>query len=359
MQAKIEDISFDKEDSLLFSYNDDLLLKAKAIQNSILPKLQVLLQESISLIRKIYEIEIFDEGSTLSKYPSFRDKRENDLKIDYKNAFVGICGNRLPIWRSMKRDDKKEVKILPLRYGFEINDSGLFILFHFDNQIQLSIESFQKLFSVFAENIDAIIAISNLCGFQLFFPQDKDFLFSSITKQIKQLAISTDKKEFEFYIEKYFSISDIQNSISSIPLYFAVIFPVYDSIIRTAKGENDRFNVLMKNLQDYIYSIPDSNNKISLKGTISESVIKESAEKKIDTIGIRASIRWQVFERDNFRCVACGASALDGAILHVDHILPRSKGGTDSMENYQTLCQTCNIGKSNKSEKNLRERPKT
>lgn len=159
MQAKIKDISFDKEDFLLFSYRDDLLLKGKAIQNSILPKLQVLLQESVSLIRKIYGIEVFDEGSTLSKYPSFRDNRENDLKIDYKNAFVGICGNRLPIWHNMKRDDKKEVKILPIRYGFEMNESGLFILFHFDNQIQLSKESFQKLFSVFAENIDTIIAV--------------------------------------------------------------------------------------------------------------------------------------------------------------------------------------------------------
>ena len=31
MQAKIEDISFDKEDSLLFTYRDDLLLKAKVM----------------------------------------------------------------------------------------------------------------------------------------------------------------------------------------------------------------------------------------------------------------------------------------------------------------------------------------
>ncbi|MCR5621132.1 MAG: HNH endonuclease [Treponema sp.] len=86
------------------------------------------------------------------------------------------------------------------------------------------------------------------------------------------------------------------------------------------------------------------------------TVVTEVSKKTIDFIGIRASIRWQVFERDDFRCVACGASASDGAILHVDHIVPRSKGGFDTIENYQTLCQTCNIGKSNKSERNLRER---
>jgi 5-methylcytosine-specific restriction endonuclease McrA len=47
-------------------------------------------------------------------------------------------------------------------------------------------------------------------------------------------------------------------------------------------------------------------------------------------------------------------SAKEGAILHVDHIIPRSKGGKDEMDNYQTLCHKCNIGKSNKSQIDLR-----
>ncbi len=42
-------------------------------------------------------------------------------------------------------------------------------------------------------------------------------------------------------------------------------------------------------------------------------------------------------------------------ILHVDHIIPRSKGGKDELDNYQTLCHICNIGKSNKNDTNLRK----
>jgi len=38
-----------------------------------------------------------------------------------------------------------------------------------------------------------------------------------------------------------------------------------------------------------------------------------------ETKYIKAGIRWQVFERDDFKCVACGRSAQDVAILHVDH----------------------------------------
>ena len=44
----------------------------------------------------------------------------------------------------------------------------------------------------------------------------------------------------------------------------------------------------------------------------------------------------------------CGASAADGATLHIDHIVPVSLGGRTVQENLQTLCQSCNLGKSNR-----------
>jgi len=61
-----------------------------------------------------------------------------------------------------------------------------------------------------------------------------------------------------------------------------------------------------------------------------------------------ANIRYQVLTRDNSRCQQCGASARNGASLHVDHIVPVSKGGTTDLNNLQTLCETCNLGKSNR-----------
>jgi 5-methylcytosine-specific restriction endonuclease McrA len=35
-----------------------------------------------------------------------------------------------------------------------------------------------------------------------------------------------------------------------------------------------------------------------------------------------------------------------GVVLHVDHIIPWSKGGQTVDENLQTLCDRCNLGKS-------------
>ena len=60
-------------------------------------------------------------------------------------------------------------------------------------------------------------------------------------------------------------------------------------------------------------------------------------------------LRWRVLQRDNFKCCGCGASPAItlGVELHVDHIHPWEKGGETVLENLQTLCSKCNLGKSN------------
>jgi 5-methylcytosine-specific restriction endonuclease McrA len=60
-----------------------------------------------------------------------------------------------------------------------------------------------------------------------------------------------------------------------------------------------------------------------------------------------SALRWRVANRDSFRCQHCGKSpALQAGVqLHIDHIVPWSKGGETVFENLQTLCSECNIGK--------------
>ncbi|MBE6701684.1 MAG: HNH endonuclease [Ruminococcaceae bacterium] len=64
---------------------------------------------------------------------------------------------------------------------------------------------------------------------------------------------------------------------------------------------------------------------------------------------ISDKLRYQVLKRDNFKCCACGASpAKDPSVeLHIDHIIPWSRGGKTTADNLQTLCSRCNLGKSN------------
>jgi len=47
--------------------------------------------------------------------------------------------------------------------------------------------------------------------------------------------------------------------------------------------------------------------------------------------------------RDGYRCVYCGATAeSSGAHLHLDHLVPRVKGGADVAENLVLACRSCN-----------------
>lgn len=58
-----------------------------------------------------------------------------------------------------------------------------------------------------------------------------------------------------------------------------------------------------------------------------------------------AKLRYAVLQRDGFRCQLCGATKGNGVVLHVDHIIPVSKGGLTEMSNLRTLCERCNLGK--------------
>ncbi|MCM2280097.1 MAG: HNH endonuclease [Oligoflexia bacterium] len=65
-------------------------------------------------------------------------------------------------------------------------------------------------------------------------------------------------------------------------------------------------------------------------------------------IPISKSLRFEVFKRDSFKCVYCGTEA-PGVVLHVDHIIPVAKGGTNEITNLVTACQPCNSGKRDKT----------
>lgn len=63
---------------------------------------------------------------------------------------------------------------------------------------------------------------------------------------------------------------------------------------------------------------------------------------------INYRLRFKVMQRDNFKCRICGNSPAmtPGLTLHIDHIIPCAKDGQATIDNLQTLCDKCNLGKS-------------
>ena len=62
-------------------------------------------------------------------------------------------------------------------------------------------------------------------------------------------------------------------------------------------------------------------------------------------MAISKKLRFEVLKRDGFHCVYCGKSCFK-TVLQIDHITPKSKGGTDEFGNLVTSCVDCNQGKS-------------
>jgi hypothetical protein len=95
----------------------------------------------------------------------------------------------------------------------------------------------------------------------------------------------------------------------------------------------------------------DSVNETNIN-EVRGSLATEPVQNEYKELNIRKQIslrkRFFVLKRDQFTCRLCGASGL-GTRPEVDHIVPKSKGGTDSLDNLQTLCFNCNRGKRDSS----------
>lgn len=60
---------------------------------------------------------------------------------------------------------------------------------------------------------------------------------------------------------------------------------------------------------------------------------------------IPLAVRFRVLARCAFRCAYCGRGA-GNVELHIDHIVPVSRGGSNHESNLCSACVDCNLGKS-------------
>ncbi|QKZ15714.1 HNH endonuclease [Spirosoma sp. KUDC1026] len=149
--------------------------------------------------------------------------------------------------------------------------------------------------------------------------------------------------------EHYFPVTN-QRVIDNLVQSFLFLFPILDACYDLAEGAIPILPTHFKNLKIWL-------NEESTKEV--ENIAAEVSTLQLPDLDsykfIRAGLWYQVLARDNWTCCSCRRSAKEhGIVLHVDHIIPRSKGGKDEFNNLQTLCLKCNIGKSNKDITDLR-----
>lgn len=118
------------------------------------------------------------------------------------------------------------------------------------------------------------------------------------------------------------------------------------------KSQKDKETHIRDFVFDFLKNVDEFTKTGDLEGPTMDELIKSSKSKKKPKSNKRKpltnSIRHEVFVRDDYKCVECGATKKD-IVLHVDHIIPVAQGGTDELSNLQTLCEACNLSKSNRA----------
>ena len=117
-------------------------------------------------------------------------------------------------------------------------------------------------------------------------------------------------------------------------------------------GEKPSSQPIVSNLSPTVSvnatSRPQSNKRIIADSRAARSIPANVQPE--DRRGPNMGLRFRVLQRDRFKCKLCGDHPALNAecVLHVDHVIPWSKGGKTREDNLRTLCATCNIGRGNR-----------
>lgn len=160
--------------------------------------------------------------------------------------------------------------------------------------------------------------------------------------KLKSTATADSVKALKISYEKYIALESRlfkEKKLRPITDSTVVCMATYSS----PKGRNNYSRTAMYDIR----MLPQRDRAIKAKQIQQNS---EEARRKRERALMTDKLRYSILKRDGFRCRICGRSAADGVKLHVDHIIPVSKGGKTVPNNLRTLCETCNWGKSDEIE---------
>lgn len=353
-------IVFGSDDNQFFSSGDPKA-RFEALRYVLLPRLLAMFNEAVALVREIYSVDALAD-SAIAYYPQPRSRRDTEIGFFYEAVAVGLTGKRTKgKWIAVQRKDGTPAQILPYRFEFILDTDGLSI--QLDNYWLkgMSISGYRAGFDFLLANECRVHNLLHFSGSRPSFDWAAAGGPLTDSQQLFERLIKHRSPRYGFgsvTCARYpVSIDDAWQAI----IGYVGLFPIYHAYLEMAMGREPSFNQLYERLCQWTAQRlhgPGFHLAIGYRAPSINAVADEKIRQVLQSIAyepikVVPSVRWLVFQRDGFRCVSCGRSANEGAVLHVDHILPKSKGGLDVFDNYQTLCRECNIGKSNKSSENL------
>lgn len=144
-------------------------------------------------------------------------------------------------------------------------------------------------------------------------------------------------------------LRDFSKSLRAIRANVAEISLMYNAMevdgfeVEATEKERQRIKeelrLFIENYEDIVSVFTEhSSCVVAYAGDLAEDVVDYDVSRKSDT-----QVRLAVLRLTDGDCAYCGIKL--GSDWHVDHVVPVSKGGPDSFENYVPSCPSCNVSK--------------
>ncbi len=252
---------------------------------------------------------------------------------------------RFLLIRYMKKSAKNSKKYLSIielndKYHFHALQQYYYIQKRQNSKQQFHKFDHNKFFEEYIENnMDFIKALIQKA-------HENADLFEGYSNDLELINKSIPEEKIFFLIPS-FIYNKIKNKEFDSIIYKPVINPCCVCVNRytSPQGRNSYESERGFYLNDIINKYGEVCEKIKYRET-------KEYQKEYQRKLLSPSLRYDILKRDGFRCVICGRTAEDDVKLHVDHIIPVSKGGKTVPENLRTLCDSCNLGKSDKYDEN-------
>ncbi len=157
-------------------------------------------------------------------------------------------------------------------------------------------------------------------------------------------------------LELFFQLDKIKNvrfnhfKKNILPLHEKLISSKVNELIKAQEitKENELKEILKQEILDKENEKLEKEKRRELKIQIRKELIEEGFLSSLNESDLRREpipqeILDRVWNRDGGKCVKCGSKEK----IEFDHIIPFSKGGSNTYRNLQILCEQCNRGKSN------------
>lgn len=170
--------------------------------------------------------------------------------------------------------------------------------------------------------------------------------FGSWNEALKEAGISINEEKNPSEVELFTNLENVWISKGKQPTWREM--ENSESVFGPAAYKS-KFGSWRKALEAFVLYVNGEENNENENEEPTQKPLKPIRKPKRTSRNISDRMRFRILVRDGFTCQSCGASPLNerGVELHVDHIIPWSKGGETEDENLEVKCSRCNLGKGN------------